>query len=474
MKRRLHDVVVVVPGITGSTLSRRGKVIWAPTHRLAAESVLRPEALAQALRSGDGDGITADGLMPDAKLVGGLKKVDGYTRLIDALANNFDVRRVNTARPGELPPANLIEFPYDWRLDNRVNARRLGEVAERALGRWQVHTGIPDARLVIIAHSMGGLVARYFLEVLEGWKLCRALITLGTPFRGSLDSLGYLANGYKKLRVDLTDTMRTFPSVYQLLPIYKAIHSATGAHRVTEAGDIAGIDGELAVSGLAFHREIEAAVAANDLVDPHRYALLPVVGTHQTTMQSAVLEGGTLALRPDVGDGVDRYFGDGLKDGDGTVPISSASPIDQSNTYFDVYHPEKHGSLQCNPEVLNTLVGRLAKMQARQLEKLRGPEPQVDPGLEGTSLEIDDEYGVGEPVTITAVVHCAAEPADVIAEVVEVATGKTDTAVLSRSGHEWSTTMGGLRPGTYRVTVRARGNGRFPPDIHDLFEVVDE
>src|SRR4029434_11089128 len=32
-----------------------------------------------------------------------------------------------------------------------------------------------------------------------GWRDCRALITFGTPYRGSANALNYLANGYKKL-----------------------------------------------------------------------------------------------------------------------------------------------------------------------------------------------------------------------------------------------------------------------------------
>jgi hypothetical protein len=35
---------------------------------------------------------------------------------------------------------------------------------------------------------MGGLVARYYLEVLGGWEKCRALFTFGTPHRGSLNA----------------------------------------------------------------------------------------------------------------------------------------------------------------------------------------------------------------------------------------------------------------------------------------------
>jgi pimeloyl-ACP methyl ester carboxylesterase len=39
-------------------------------------------------------------------------------------------------------------------------------------------------KLILVGHSMGGLVARYFLECLEGWRDTRRLVTFGTPYRG--------------------------------------------------------------------------------------------------------------------------------------------------------------------------------------------------------------------------------------------------------------------------------------------------
>ena len=107
---------------------------------------------------------------------------------------------------------------------------------------------------------MGGLVARYYLEVLEGWRDCRALITFGTPYRGSLNALDFLANGYKRLFVDLTEVMRSFPSAHQLLPIYKALRVGDDYVRVAETKGIPGVELARAQDALAFHREIEAKV----------------------------------------------------------------------------------------------------------------------------------------------------------------------------------------------------------------------
>lgn len=45
---------------------------------------------------------------------------------------------------------------------------------------------------------MGGLVARYFLEYLEGWRDSSRLVTFGTPYRGSLNALNFLVHRVKK------------------------------------------------------------------------------------------------------------------------------------------------------------------------------------------------------------------------------------------------------------------------------------
>ena len=63
--------------------------------------------------------------------------------------------------------------------------RRLKEQTDRWLWEWRRES--PEAKLILVGHSMGGLVARYFLECLEGWRDTRQLVTFGTPYRGSLN-----------------------------------------------------------------------------------------------------------------------------------------------------------------------------------------------------------------------------------------------------------------------------------------------
>jgi hypothetical protein len=203
-KLRMRDIVVLLPGITGSVLQKDGKELWAISGQAAWRGLTSlGSSLQQLMLVEDdpeiddvGDGIKATRLMPDAHLVPGLVKIDGYSRISRLITDHFEVVHGKTDNERS---ANFFEFPYDWRRDNRVAARMLKRLIDQQLPQWRTYSGATDAKVILLAHSMGGLVARYYLEVLEGWQGCKALITFGTPYRGSASALNYLTNGYKKL-----------------------------------------------------------------------------------------------------------------------------------------------------------------------------------------------------------------------------------------------------------------------------------
>ncbi|MEU4419929.1 hypothetical protein AB0F81_04845 [Actinoplanes sp. NPDC024001] len=465
MAKPLRDLIVVLPGITGSVLRADGRDVWALSPQAVGSWVFsRGDSLQSlALTGGDPGDVVADRLMPTAHMVPGLVKIDGYSRLVRLVRDTFDT----------VPGGNFIEFPYDWRLDNRVAARKLAQTVERALYDWRQRTGNPGAKAVYLAHSMGGLVARYHLEVLEGWRDCRALVTFGTPYRGSLDALDYLANGYKKAFVNLTAVMRSFPSVHQLLPIYRALRVGDDYVRVAETGPLDGVDPVLAADALAFHREIEAKVTEHQDNDDYRregYTIVPVVGTRQPTSQSGVLAGGRVIVGKELPSWIDPL----LADGDGTVPRASAIPIELSDAYRDTFVPERHGSLQCNAAVLNDLRGRLEQSQVRGLAAIRGPgESPTAAERPAIALDLDDLYLPGEPVEIRAeLVNAPATlPLRARVEPVEPSNGPQPRTVHLTAGAALELT--GLPPGVYRVTVdTAQGGPAAPAPVHDIFAVA--
>jgi hypothetical protein len=410
--------------------------------------------------------------MPDAHLVPGLVKVDGYSLLSRLITDNFAVIRGSS--DGE-NPANFFEFPYDWRRDNRVAARLLKRLIAQRLPQWRKYSGAEEAKVILLAHSMGGLVARYYLEVLEGWQDCRALVTFGTPYRGSINALHYLANGYKKLFLDLTEVMRSFTSIYQLLPIYKLVRVAGEHRRVAETDGIPGIKKERAEQALAFHRAIETAVTNHLNVSEYRekgYKIIPIVGTQQPTFQSATFANGRLTVSQQLPSGMDVL----LDDGDGTVPYASAIPIELSNEYRESFIAERHSSLQNNRRVLNDLISRLKQMQVQGLEAIRGAEISMEAASRAAMrVDLDDLYLADEPVKLYAqLVNLHIHPRAVIACIEPIAAaGNTIEAEFCEDSDGWALTIDTLPPGLYRVEIRTRESGpRAPTPVHDLLEVA--
>ena len=168
----LRDLVVVIPGLTGSILKKDGKVVWGWSVGALMRTLASGGATIRDLAlSGDDpnlnsldDGVAATKLIPDAHGIPGFWKIDGYSALRNLVKRSFIIQE---GAPNHVRPANYFEFPYDWRRDNRVAARALGRLVD-ALPRWRQHSGAADARVMVLAHSMGGLVARHWLEVLKG------------------------------------------------------------------------------------------------------------------------------------------------------------------------------------------------------------------------------------------------------------------------------------------------------------------
>ncbi len=137
------------------------------------------------------------------------------------------------ARPGEPLDQDAQRFyyryVYDWRQDNAATAADL----DRLVDQIRLDHGNPDLKVDIVAHSMGGLVTRYWLrygsvDVLndnefpinnEGAMKARKIVLVGTPSLGSASALQQLLDGADfGVNEMAPETLLTFPSAYQLLP----------------------------------------------------------------------------------------------------------------------------------------------------------------------------------------------------------------------------------------------------------------
>ena len=82
--RPLEDVVVLLPGITGSVLRKDGRDVWAMTPGAVGEALFTLGRSITDLELHDDeadDGVTAPLVMPDLHLIPGLWKIDGYAKV---------------------------------------------------------------------------------------------------------------------------------------------------------------------------------------------------------------------------------------------------------------------------------------------------------------------------------------------------------------------------------------------------------
>ncbi|QTE00407.1 esterase/lipase family protein [Streptomyces cyanogenus] len=134
--------------------------------------LLYPTGLIQERRSGslpDGDGATRLPVRPAPPVV-----------LLHGFIDNrsvFVLLRRTLAQHGRQRVESLNYSPLtcDIRTAAELLGRHIEEICER--------TG--SARVDIVGHSLGGLIARYYVQCLGGDLRVRTLVTLGTPHSGT-------------------------------------------------------------------------------------------------------------------------------------------------------------------------------------------------------------------------------------------------------------------------------------------------
>jgi len=458
----MDDVIVLLPGILGSVLEKRGHEVWAPTPGAAwralwslGHSIKDLELHADPVDEDElGDGIEATRLVPDLHIIPGFWSIAGYSGIRRTILDNFEVEEGK----------NFIEVPYDWRRDTRVAARKLAAIAEPALN--EVRRDNPKAKLVLVAHSLGGLVSRYYLECMDGWKHTRTLITFGTPYRGSVNALDLIANGFTKKvgpfkAFDLSPLLRSFTSVYQLLPMYPCIDvGATEPIRPAESTGVPNLDAAMASSALMFFREIEDGVAKRP---QNAYRTCPVVGITQPTWQSAVLAEGKLTVRKTRRDLSGAEVDEG---GDGTVPRVSATPIELGDDPPAAYASQRHSTLQEVESVQTQMLGILT-----QIPGLSG----VRDLRSGLALQVGGAFDVDEPVQVR--VETTQHQVTLEATVVERGGGAVDGphALRDLGQGAYEVELPGRGAGDFVVTVKGTGTSAdFVQPVSDAFVVLGE
>lgn len=238
-ERRGKRPLIVIPGILGSQIVNRktGEVVWPSVFRSDVDGLSLPTT---PNLEANGDGLEASKIVDVAKLAKLAPEVYVYHYLLRALTDFGGYREGDWENPPEGGDRDTFYvFAYDWRRDNVESARLLArrvEALKQKLGR-------PDLRFNVVAHSMGGLVARYAAMYGDrdlapdtvapqpdwaGASFVDKIFMFGTPNAGSMEALSVLLEGYSvteglRRRVRLLNKLSredvmTAPSIYQLLP----------------------------------------------------------------------------------------------------------------------------------------------------------------------------------------------------------------------------------------------------------------
>jgi lecithin:cholesterol acyltransferase len=352
-----RDIVVVIPGLFGSELSRGDEVIWT-----GGRDTLRELAAVRNQTAHSDSSVRPGGLVRTPLLVPGLWSVGGYEPLWSALA----------ARAGVQEHRNLVAFTWDWRLDMRVAAQRLLDTVENRLAEWRDNGGGDrESRVVLIGHAEGGLVASHYLGLLGGWDRTRLFIPIATPFRGTVRALEFLVNG-AAIDPVLVEFVHRVRPLHQVQPIDPVVDLGTGILARPSDVDLprAVVDTDNFLDALA-----------GPPSPPDSSLVAPIVGIGQDTAATAQLVSGRLRIRT-------------TANGDGVVPIRSAQPpyqVDDRRTFFT---PGRRGYLAGDPRVVEYVTALLDARDVSSLGRTRTPSAPT-----AASIDIADHFRAGEPVT---------------------------------------------------------------------------
>lgn len=164
--------VVFVPGILGSRLcDPQENIVWGDRTSFSNFSKLEVDVPSNPK-------LHPCGLVDEIQIIGSLWTHNTYKSWLKGLSDiGFSTEK-----------KTLLIFDYDWRLSNFDNAKLLDEFVTKNIG--------PGKQFDILAHSMGGIVSRIYLDRGPSAKAVKQIIYLGTPFLGSMNTFGTIKEGW--------------------------------------------------------------------------------------------------------------------------------------------------------------------------------------------------------------------------------------------------------------------------------------
>jgi pimeloyl-ACP methyl ester carboxylesterase len=205
--------VIVIPGYYGTRLVEQtgGRLVWLSVQ----EALFGTRSLTMPLPDlgiHHSVMVHSDGILEDIPVIPFIYSINGYGTLLKTLS-------ILGSR------VSIVPLAYDWRLDLPAAVQELDKTIER-LRAQGIH------RIALVAHSMGGLIAAYYLRygtqepdrAVETWvgvSQVKAVVLAGVPYRGSMRTFRNMQYGRSVgLNTSLlsAEAVSSFPASYYLLP----------------------------------------------------------------------------------------------------------------------------------------------------------------------------------------------------------------------------------------------------------------
>lgn len=306
-----------------------------------------------------GSVLRKNGVKVWPQVMNGVK--DHYQKSLTPIAENDGVEAYSSLftysmfrKKLESKGYSVIDRVYDWRRNNIEHLNILKQDIQNA-----------SNNVVIVAHSMGGVVAKLCLNKFKNEKFVKKvvkLITVGTPWKGSMDAIKFLRYGAKVPEMKFVSFLDSktsreispfFPSVYQLLPTQEYIdhlkdkkvlpYNFNGNYHYNARNFFNEI----------FHNEFSVHHEYTEVFDEY-YELLQ--GSLPSFVEHHEIIGTGVATISVISEKSNREPDANWDDGDGTVPIfSSYSNNLESNYYPYFVRKRSHSIFMSYPFVIRLI-----------------------------------------------------------------------------------------------------------------------
>ncbi len=202
----MKKALIFIPGFKGSYLKdvNSKEIVWITAY----EAIFGNSTLNYQKTK-----LIPEGIINKVNIVPGIYSLNIYQQFLLLLQKKLPADTL------------LVNFAYDWRSDNYQQVIELAKVVKNLKNK-----GIN--KISLVGHSMGGLIAAYYLRygeqdprrARENWagaKEINSSVIIASPFKGSLLMVHDLIKGVKTLRNTSllnAESLQSFPSCYQLLP----------------------------------------------------------------------------------------------------------------------------------------------------------------------------------------------------------------------------------------------------------------